>query len=64
MFVGTFQNNLRVRHFNESFVQNLVVFMTKIRAYDEYYIKGEKSNVQKKDIDIKERTYGEFDLLS
>lgn len=45
MFGGTFQNNLRVRYFNESFAQNLVVFMTKIRVHDEYYIKGEKSNV-------------------
>jgi len=55
LFVGAFQNGLRVVQFNESLVQKPVNSMEEIMARAECYIKGEESNVEKRARDVKEK---------
>lgn len=61
MFVGTFKNSLRVRHFNESLTQKHVASMNEIMAHFECYIKGEERNMEKKAKDVKEWAFGVSD---
>lgn len=57
MCVGAFQNGLKVRNFNASFTQKPTTPMAEIMARAECYIKNEESNIGKKAIDVKERTF-------
>jgi len=55
LFVGAFQNGLRVGQFNESLAQKPADSMEEIMARPECYIKGEESNVEKRARDVKEK---------
>lgn len=54
MFVGVFQHDLRVGQFNESLAQKSTSNMDEVITREEYYIKGEESNMGKKSRDAKE----------
>jgi hypothetical protein len=56
VFVGAFQNGLRAGKFNESLAHKPADSMNEIIAKAECYIKGEESNAEKKERDVKERT--------
>lgn len=50
----TFQNGLKVRHFNESLIQKLALSLTVVVTRAEFYIKGEDNNAKKKVHSVKE----------
>lgn len=52
--MGTFQNGLKVRHFNESLAQRPASSLEEVVTREQFYIKGEQSNTEKKTQDIKE----------
>lgn len=55
MFVGAFQNWLKVNHFNESLAQKPTISMDEVMNKAECYIKGEESNMDKISRDAKEK---------
>ncbi|KAK2427055.1 hypothetical protein QL285_025661 [Trifolium repens] len=55
MYVAAFLNGLKVGHFNESLAQKPATTMQKIIKRAECYIKGEKSNAEKRSRDARER---------
>ncbi|WJX38753.1 hypothetical protein P8452_26381 [Trifolium repens] len=55
MFVAAFHNGLRAGHFNESLAQKPAETMQDVMKRAECYIKGEKSNAEKRSRDHKER---------
>lgn len=55
MFVGDFQNGLRACHFNEFMAQKMASNMDEVMNWVECYIKGQKSNMEKRHQDAKER---------
>lgn len=54
MFVGAFHNGLKEGHINESLAQRPTSSLAKVVISEEFYIKGEKSNTEKKARDLKE----------
>ena len=57
MFVGDFNNGLRVGHFNESLAQKSTLNMGEVMNWEECYIKGEERNMEKRSRDAKEKTH-------
>ncbi|MCI13827.1 putative gag polyprotein, partial [Trifolium medium] len=57
MFVAAFHNGLRAGHFNESLAQKPASSMQEINKRAECYIKGEESNTEKRERDIREKDY-------
>lgn len=55
MFIGEFQNELRVGHLNESLTQKPIASMVEIMAHAKYYIKGVEIIKEKKARDAKEK---------
>lgn len=61
MFVGAFQNDLRADHFNESSAQKPTINMDEVMNKAECYIKGEKSNIENKSQDAKDKVQPRHD---
>ncbi|PNX65368.1 hypothetical protein L195_g054500, partial [Trifolium pratense] len=57
MFVAAFQNGLKIGHFNESLAQKLATSMHEVMKRAKCYIKGEKSNAEKRSRYAKEKVY-------
>lgn len=55
IFVGAFQNGLKVDHFIESLAQKPAASMDEVMNMEECYIKGEEINMEKKSQNAKER---------
>lgn len=61
MFVGAFQNSLRVGHFNESLAQKSGSNMEEVMNRIDCYVNGEESNMEKRHQDAGERPLNRSD---
>lgn len=61
MFVGTFQNNLKSDHFNESLAQKPATSMVEVMNKVECYIKEEERSMDERFWDAKEKTQSRND---
>lgn len=43
-------------HFNKSIIERLIISLDEVVISEDYYIKGEESNVEKKVEDVKQHT--------
>lgn len=58
MFMGEFQNQLKMGHFNESLAQRSTLTLAEVVSMVECYIKDEERNAEKKARGIKEHVLG------